>query len=160
MPHKKKKTPQYMLIAFCALVVMYGAILLSNTADSVEYKQCLMEKGIEKGADFISLIELTEKRTQDGLEVSYTESTPRYLMWGALVNFLWIASISERLGKNYAQERMYGDAEWGTVEQFKHLRASRRKFYFTNYPPFSYLFSAYIYIKMFKKVWRNEDEEV
>lgn len=157
MPHEKNHTIEYILIAFCALAVMYGAVLLSNTADSHEYKQGLMEQGLnaEEDSDFILLYELTESRAQKGAKIAFTESTSKYLMYGLLINFIWISMLSERMNKKFAQERMYGDAEWGHSRQFKKLRASRRKFYFTDYPPFIYFFHLYIYIKTFKKIWKE-----
>lgn len=161
MPHKKNRTVEYILMAILALFVMYGMTYLSNTADSFEYKQSFIERGLDWGedADFMTLWMMTEDRAERGEKIAITESTPKYLLYGLLINFIWIVMVLERLNKKYAQERMYGDAEWGTVSQFKHLRAKKRSFYLSDYPPFSYLFHAYVYFKMFKKVWRNEDEE-
>lgn len=113
MPNERNHTIEYILIAIMAVVVMGSMVYVSNTADSYEYAQQLTEEGLVAGkdTDFIVLYQITESRFERGEHIEYTESTPKYLIYGLLVNFVWIAMVSEKLKKKYAQERMYGDAE-------------------------------------------------
>lgn len=161
MPNQKNNTLQYVFFGLIALVVLYGMVCLSNTADSYEYKQILIEQGLdlEEDSDFIALYELTEDRVERGEGIAFTESTPKYILYGLFIDFLLFVMAIEKFGKKYAQESMYGDAEWGTVKQFKHLTSKHKKFYLTDYPPFCFVFHVIIYIKVFKKVWRSGDGE-
>lgn len=145
------------LIAMAALLVMYCMIYISNSADTDIYVAYMAEKGLDtkSNIDLIKMYEVTMDRIQNEEKITFSDSTPRFLLYGVFINFCWIAMVSIELSKKYAQERMYGDAKWGSPKQFKKLASERRKFYFTDHPPFNHVFHAVIYIKTFKRVWEE-----
>lgn len=145
------------LIVIAALAVMYCMVYISNSADTDMYMTHMAEEGLDvkSDIDIVKLYEVTMERLQNEEKITFSDSTPRFLLYGVFINFCWIAMVSIELSKKYAQERMYGDAKWGSAKQFKKLAGKRRKFYFTDHPPFNHVFHAVIYIKTFKEVWKD-----
>lgn len=154
--HKKNHMIEYIVILIFAFLIMSIFAYVSNTADSKAYKAVLIEKELNKDdIDVVALYNITMERYEAQEKITFTESTPRYLLYGLVVNFIWIAMISIELSKKYSQETMYGDSEWGTIKQIKNLSARNRKIYFTNYPPLSFLFRSVVYFRMFNQTWKK-----
>lgn len=157
MQDKKNHTVEYILIAIMAFMVMYCMVYISNSADTDEYISYMTENGLDAKTDIdlIELYKITMERLENNQKISFSNSSLRYLGYGAVINFCWIAMVGIEMSKKYAQERMYGDAKWGTPKQFKKLCNKRRRFYFTDHPPFNYLYHAVLYVRVFKKVWKE-----
>lgn len=156
MPNEKRHTVEYLLTAMLAIFILYCMVYISNTIDMPEYKRCLKEQGMaENEIDIINIYNITMKRAENEEKIAFTKSTLKYVGYGLVIDVVLFAMLNVELSKKYAQERMYGDAEWGKVKQFKRISEKKKKFYFTDHSPWKYLLHIKVYLCSFKKVWKE-----